>query len=556
MTPRKRLVGLGAFALASSLVLTACGGGGGDEPPAEGESTGIVTVGNGEPQNPIIPTMTNEVFGSKVTSNIFAGLVYYDAEGVVHNEVAESIESEDNQVWNITLKDGWTFSDGTPVTAESFVNAWNYGAYGPNAQNLSYFFEPIEGFADLQLAEDQFDEEGAPLEGEVPAAEEMSGLEVVSDTEFTVTLTQPESDFPLRLGYSAFYPLPESFFEDPEAAGEAPIGNGPYVLETWEHNSLIELRPNESYQGDREVQNGGVDLVAYTDEDSAYNDLLDGNLDIVTNVPASAFGTFEEELGDRAVNQPAAVIQVINVPEYVEGFQGEAGLLRRQAISMAIDRDQITETVFSGSRTPATDFTSPVINGWSEDLEGNEVLQYDPEEAKRLWDEAEAIEPWGDEPLYIASNADSDHQSWVDPTCNGIRDTLGIDCEFDAYPTFDEFLDARDNDEIKGLFRGGWQADYPAMGNFLGPIYGTGAGSNDMGYSSEEFDAKMTEANGAPDAETAVELYKEAQTILFQDLPGIPLWYNNATGGWSESVDNVVFGWDSDPLLYQVTKSE
>jgi oligopeptide transport system substrate-binding protein len=549
-------VGLGAFALASSLVLTACGGGGGEDPPAEGASTGIVTVGNGEPQNPIIPTMTNEVFGSKVTGNVFAGLVYYDAEGVVHNEVAESIESEDNVVWNITLKDGWTFSDDTPVTAQSFVDAWNYGAYGPNAQNLSYFFEPIEGFADLQLAEDQLDEEGVPIEGEVPAAEELSGLEVVSDTEFTVTLTQPESDFPLRLGYSAFYPLPESFFEDPEAAGEAPIGNGPYVLETWEHNALIELRPNESYAGDREVQNGGVDLVAYTDEDSAYNDLLDGNLDIVTNVPASAFGTFEEELGDRAVNQPAAVIQVLQVPEYVEAFQGEAGLLRRQAISKAIDRDQVTETVFSGSRTPASDFTSPVINGWSDDVEGSEILDFDAAEAKRLWDEAEAIEPWGDEPLLIASNADSDHQSWIDPVCNGIRDTLGIDCEFDAYATFDEFLDARDNDEIKGIYRGGWHADYPAMSNFLGPVYGTGAGSNDMGYSSEEFDNKLTEANGATDPEAAIELYKEAETILFTDLPGIPLWYNNATGGWSEAVENVEFGWDSDPLLYQVTKSE
>ena len=556
MTPRKRLMGLGAFALASSLVLTACGGGGGGEETGEGASTGIVSVGNGEPQNPIIPTMTNETFGSKVTSNIFAGLVYYDAEGVVHNEVAESIESDDNKVWTITLKDGWEFSDGTPVTAQSFVDAWNYGAYGPNAQNLSYFFEPIEGFADLQLAEDQLDAEGAPKEGEVPASEELSGLEVVSDTEFTATLAQPESDFPLRLGYSAFYPLPESFFEDPEAFGEAPIGNGPYVLETWEHNSLIELRPNETYAGEREVQNGGVDLVAYTDEDSAYNDLLDGNLDIVTNVPASAFGTFEDELGDRAVNQPAAVIQVINVPEYNEKLSGEAGLLRRQAISMAIDRESITETVFSGSRTPATDFTSPVINGWSEDLEGNEVLDFNPDEAKALWAQAEEIEPWGDEPLLIASNADSDHQSWIDPTCNGIRDTLGIDCEFDAYPTFDEFLDARDNEEIKGLFRGGWQADYPAMSNFLGPIYGTGAGSNDMGYSSEEFDAKLKEANGESDPDAAIELYKEAQTILFQDLPGIPLWYNNATGGWSESVDNVVFGWDSDPILYQVTKSE
>ncbi|WP_129789333.1 peptide ABC transporter substrate-binding protein [Promicromonospora panici] len=552
MIPRKRLVGLGAFALATSLVLTACGGGGGEEPPAEGESTGIVSVGNGEPQNPIIPTMTNEVFGAKVVTNMFSGLVYYDAEGVVHNEVAESIESEDNQNWTITLQDGWEFTDGTPVTAQSFVDAWNYGAYGPNAQNLSYFFEPIEGFADVQIP---VDDAGEPT-GEDPAAEEMTGLEVVSETEFTVTLTQPESDFPIRLGYSAFFPLPESFFEDPEAFGEDPIGNGPYVMESWEHNSVIQLRPNESYPGERTPQNGGIDLVAYTDEDSAYNDLLDGNLDIVTNVPASAFGTFEDELGDRAVNQPAAVIQVINVPEYVEAFQGEAGVLRRQAISMAINREQITETVFSGSRTPATDFTSPVINGWSEDVEGNEVLEYNPEEAKRLWDEAEGIEPFGDQPILIASNADSDHQSWIDPTCNGLRDTLGVQCEFDAYPTFDEFLDARDNEEIQSLFRGGWQADYPAMGNFLGPIYGTGAGSNDMGYSSEEFDAKLDEAAGESDPDAAIELYKEAQTILFQDMPGIPLWYNNATGGWSEAVENVVFGWDSDPILYQVTKSE
>src|SRR5690606_37951222 len=127
------------------------------------------------------------------------------------------------------------------------------------------------------------------------------------------------------------------FFDDPEAFGEAPVGNGPYVLENWEHNSVIELRPNDAYKGEREVQNGGVDLIAYTDEDSAYNDLLDGNLDIVTNVPASAFGTFEDELRDRAVNQPAAVVQVINVPEYNEKLQGEAGLMRRKAISMAID---------------------------------------------------------------------------------------------------------------------------------------------------------------------------------------------------------------------------
>lgn len=546
MTPRRRLAGLGAFALASALLLSACGGGGGgtgaeETPEASGPTTGIVTVQSGEPQNPIIPTMTNEVYGARVVTNVFAGLVYYDENGAVHNEVAEDITSDDNKVWTITLKEGWTFSDGTPVTAESFAKAWDYGAALDNAQNLSYFFEPIQGFS--------YDENTSLIDE--------GGLVVENDTTLVVNLKQPESDFPIRLGYSAFFPLPDSFFDDPEAFGEEPIGNGPYKIEAWEHEQVINLVPNESYTGDRVAQNGGVDLLAYTAEDAAYNDLLAGQLDIVTNVPSSAFATFEDELGERAINQPAAVIQVVAVPEWLPEFQGEAGTKRRQAISRAIDRAQITETVFAGSRTPAVDFTSPVIDGWSDSIPGNEVLTYDADLAKQLWDEAEAADPVGaDYTLQIASNADSDHQTWIDAVCNNIRTVLEIGCEFYPYPVFDEFLDARDNGDVPGLFRAGWQADYPALSNFLGPVYGTGAGSNDGQYSSEEFDAKLTEANGASDPAEAIRLYNEAQEILFRDLPGIPLWYQNATGGFSEAVGNVAFGWDSDPILYKVTKSE
>ncbi|MFC7404974.1 peptide ABC transporter substrate-binding protein [Georgenia alba] len=536
----RRMAGIAASALAGSLVLAACGGGSGGGGDEGGGGEAIITVNTTEPQHPLVPTNTNETGGGKVLDQLFDGLVSYDTNGEPYNQVAESIETEDNQTYTITIKEGWTFHDGSPVTASSFVDAWNYGALLSNEQASSYFFESIEGFS--------YDEDS-----------ELTGLEVVDDHTFTVTLKQPESDFPVRLGYSAFYPLPESAFEDMEAFGENPIGNGPYMMDgegAWEHNTRIRLVTNPEYAGDRVPQNDGIEFLMYDNEDAQYNDLLGGNIDIVDNLPASSFESYEADLGDRATNQPSALTQVINVPEYLPQFSGEAGLLRRQAISMAFDREQITETLFNGTRTPASDFTSPVIDGWTEDVPGNEVLEYDPDRAAELWAEAEAIEPWGDEPLYIATNTDSDHQPWVEAVCNQIIENLEIGCEMDGYATFQEFTDARDAEEIRGIFRGGWQADYPALNNFLAPIYFTNAGSNDAGYSSEEFDSLVTEANGAETIEEANEILLEAQGVLFRDLPGIPLWYQNVVGGHSERVENVEFDWKSVPVLYQVTVVE
>ena len=564
MTPRKRLVGLGAFALTSALVLTACGSGGGEE-PAEGESTGIVTISNGEPQNPLVGSRTNETEGGLVVQHLYSGLVYYDAEGVVHDEIAESIDSDDNQNWTVTIQDGWEWSDGTPVTADSFVDAWNWAAYGPNGASGASFFSSIEGYVEAQGVP-EFDDDGK-VSGmaEEPTAETLSGLEVVSDTEFTVTLSQPESDFPIRLGYSAYFPLPEVFFDDPAAFGTEPentIVNGPYTLESWENESQISLVPNEAYEGPRQAQNGGLNFNVYTDENTAYADLQGGNLDILENVPASAMSTFEEDLGDNAVNEPSASFAAMTVPEWLPEFEGEAGLKRRQALSMAINREQITETIFAGTRIPATDFTSPVIDGWTGEIPGNEVTEYNPEEAKKLWDEANEEDPLADDyVLTIHTNTDSTHADWVEATCNGYMNDLDIQCEMTTYPTFDDFLNERNagpGGEIDGLFRAGWSADYPSLQNYLGPLYSSAAlaGSNDGRYESEEFDAALSEAAGAESFEEANELYNQAQEVLFQDLPAIPQWYYSTTAGHSDLVDNVEFGWDSMPLLYEVTKTE
>ncbi|NYI42285.1 peptide ABC transporter substrate-binding protein [Demequina lutea] len=535
-----------ALVATASLVLAACSSKSGTTNPttaatsSASTSTAIISTNGSEPANPLIPSATNETGGGKIVDSIFSGLVYYDAKGAPQNEVADSITTTDSQTFTVKLKSGWTFTDGTPVQAHNFVDAWNWAADLANAKISlnSYFFEPIEGFS---------------WDNSVP---KMSGLTVVDDLTFTIKLVQPQADFPLSLGYTAFYPLPDSFFTDPAAFGKAPVGDGPYMLKSaadWQHDVQIDLAVNPSYKGGRVPQNGGLKIVFYATQDAAYADLRQGNVDVIDGIPSSAIATFKTDLGDRAVNQPAAIFQSFTIPERLAHFSGAEGNLRRQALSMAIDRKQITDVVFQGTRTPASDFTSPVISGWSDKIPGSEVLKYDPTKAKALWAQADAISPWTGT-FKIGYNADGGHQAWVDAVINSIKNALGIDAEGSPYPTFGEFRTDITSGTIQTAFRTGWQADYPSLFNFLGPLYGTGAGSNDGKYSSAEFDALLKQGSAESDPVKANVIFQKAQEVLFKDLPAIPLWYSNVTGGYADTVSNVVFGWNSVPLYYQITK--
>jgi oligopeptide transport system substrate-binding protein len=532
-------MGLSAIALLSvgALALTGCASDAGEEATTGGDSSAIITTNGSEPQNPLHPANTTETGGGKIMASIFAGLVSYTAEGDIENEVAESIESDDATTWTVTLEEGWEFTNGEPVTANSFVDAWQYAALFSNAQGASYFFDNIVGFS-------------------YDADSELTGLTVVDDQTFTVELVSPEADWPLRLGYTAYMPLPEVAFEDMEAFGENPIGNGPYMLAeegAWVHEEKIDLIANPDYDGVRKPVNGGLSIIFYATQDAAYADVQGGNLDVLDAVPDSAYETYEEEFGDRAVNQPAAVFQAFNMPYYLEHWSGEEGELRRAAISMAINREEITDVIFQGTRTPATDFTSPVIAGHSDDLEGSEVLDYNPEEAKAKWAEADAIAPFSGT-FDLSYNSDGGHQAWVDAVVNSIVNTLGIDAVGRPLPTFAASLDERKAQTLTGAVRAGWQADYPSLYNFLAPLYQTGAGSNYEGYSSEEFDSLLKEGASSASVEEATAKYQEAQEVLLRDLPSIPLWYANVTGVSADTVDNVVFGWDSVPLYHQITK--
>lgn len=568
---KRSRIGLGLIALAAtgSLVLAGCSASGngdngntGGETPAGGSA--IITVNGSEPQNALIPTNTNEVGGGKILDAMFAGLVYYAADGSAHNDIAESIETDDAIHYTIKLRQDATFTDGTPVKAQNFVEAWTLGAQNELQHLSNYFFEDIEGFDINPGPDGKWSSEGSTddekekfgADDVYGAVGDMSGLNVVDDFTFEVTLKQAASDFPLRLGYSAFYPLPDSAFDDIDAFGQAPIGNGPYKFASdgaWQHDVQIELVKNEDYNGPRQVKNDGLTIIFYASQDSAYADLQGNNLDVLDAIPDASLANFESDLGDRAVNQPAAIFQSFTIPERLEHFSGEEGKLRRAALSMAINRAEITDVIFEGTRTPASDFTSPVIDGWSDSLKGAEVLEFNADKAKELWAEADAISPW-DGTFEIAYNADGGHQAWVDAVTNSIKNTLGIDAAGHPYPTFAEARTEITNRTIQTAFRTGWQADYPGLFNFLGPLYATNAGSNDGDYSSKKFDDLLKEGSVETDPAKANALFQEAQEVLLEDLPAIPLWYSNVTGGFSENVQNVQFGWNSVPIYHEITK--
>jgi oligopeptide transport system substrate-binding protein len=535
---RSRLAGVALIA-AASLTLAACGSSNDDSKPGGDKTNAVITAFGTEPQNPLVTTNTNEVGGGNIIDLIYAGLISYKADGSQENEVAESITSDDNKVWTVKLKD-WKFSDGTAVTAESFVKAWNYGATAKNAQLSAYFYYPIEGT----------DDEGAILD----KGTEMSGLKVVDDKTFTITLKQAESDFPLRLGYSAYYPLPDSAYEDMDAFGKAPIGNGPYKLEKWENNVQAAMVPNKEYKGVRPAKNGGVTFKFYTNPDAAYSDVQAGNLDVLDQAPPSALTTFRDDKTVQAFEEPGSVSGSFTIPESLKGFSGEEGNLRRQALSMAIDRKEITEKLFDGTRSPATDFSSPLMPGYTDKIAGNEVLKFDADAAKKKWAEADAIAPFTGK-FQLAYNGDgAGNKEWVEALTNQLKNNLGIDAQPKAYPTFSELRTKVTDRTIGTAFRTGWQPDYPSISNYLGPLYGTGAGSNDGDYSNKAFDALLTKAAGAQNDDDRYQAFADAQAILFKDLPAIPLWNTNVAAVAAIGVKNVEFNWQNKPEYQNITK--
>ena len=525
-----------AVAAMSAAALLAAGCGGGSEPAetTAAATGGAITVRGCNPENPLVPSNTTETCGGNVIDAIFAKLVHYNPDTAApENDIAESIETTDNQTFTVKLKADYKFHDGTVVKSKNFVDAWNYAAYGPNAQGSGYFMEPIEGFGDTQCSGDGDD----PCAGAgAPKAKTLTGLAVVDDTTFTIKTSEKVSNLPVRLGYSAFAPLPDSFFADPAAFGDKPVGSGPYKLDSWTKEQSIVLSKFADYSGKFGGKVDGITFKIYQDPDAAYNDVIANNLDITDEIPASAMidDKYKTDLPDRNAQKETGVIQTVTfAPVKVDPNYADPKV--RQAISMAIDRDTIIKQIFNNTRVPATGWVSPVVDGYKADVCG-EWCVFDPAKAKAKLAEAGGFK--GDK-ITLSYNADAAHKEWTEAVCNSVKNSLGVDCVATGVVDFATFRKEIGEKKMKGMFRTGWQMDYPSIENFLAPIFKTGSSSNDGDYSNPAFDKLLVEAAAAPDGASANAKYQEAEALLAVDMPSIPMWYGKTTMGWSDKVTGV-----------------
>lgn len=524
-----------------SMGLSGCGAGGQSSAPKDD----IITFGISEPSNPLVPGNTNERSGSLVVGMLFSGLVATKPDGSLVDEAAESVKAnEDSSRFDVTLKSGGKFTDGTPVTSESFTKAWSYTANAKNGQLNSSFLSLIQGYDDLQ-------KDG--LKGD----EQLSGLKVEDDTHFSISLNKPCSIFPTMLAYGGLAPLPESFYKDPKAFGEKPVGNGPYKFKAWKHGESIEVVPNPDYTGYYKPKNDGLTYKVYTDPKSEYADVQAGNLDVAGDVPATALRNLMSDKRLTGYSESGPRRLALGIPMDLAHFSGKEGTLRRRAISLALDRDAICTKIMNGMAEPAKDFSSKVIDGYSDSLKGNDVLSHDETKAKELWAQADAISPFEGQ-FVLSYSADDTNKDADQAIANELKNALGIDVKLNVFATKQEYKSALSDGKLNTAYNDYWGPDYPALENYLAPVYSTSAyqsGSNRDKYLNPEFDALLDKAASAASIDEANKTYQQAEEILLRDLPSIPIYNYNTVGAAANGLKSVQFNWGGDPVLAFITKN-
>ena len=470
--------------------------------------------------NPVAidPYNASENQGIAVTNLLFDALTRYDfASGELVGLAAESWEANDDATqYTFHLRPGMQFHNGDPVTSADFARAWrrlcNPDTAPSNPSTVSYYLEMVAGYDAAVAGEGELD------------------LECPDDLTFVVNLSMPFADFPYVATLQCLSPVPQVAEDDFEAFFRAPVGNGPFKMDgEWVDGQYIRLTRFDGYWGDKPLVDG-VDFVIYNDDAAAFMEYQAGGLD-VTSIPSGQFDSARQAYGvaedGYTANPGGQCILGETVATYYLVLNCADPVLSdpqvRRAVSCAINRQAICDTVWMGTQQPATGFVPPIIPG--SELCPWDDCTFDRDRAASLLDEAG--HPAGSDgmrgiSLALSFNSGGGHEEVMQLIQADLR-AVGIDAQLDSME-WAAYLEAMGAGSIQ-MGRMTWGASYPTIDSFFQPVFGTGADNNYSQYANPEVDALIDEARQIVDDEERLAAYAKVNELVVQDFPIVPLSY-------------------------------
>lgn len=488
------------------VVLAACSGEeGASEEPADTDTSGdteeavpqTLVFGRGGDSVSLDPAIVTDGESFKVTENIFETLLNFGEQDTsVNPGLAKEWEvSEDGLTYTFHLQEGVKFHDGTDFNAEAVVK--NVERWKGGAEEKFYYFHSM------------FKSEGEDI---------IKSVEAVDDYTVVFTLSRPQAPFLKNIAMSPFgIASPTAFESAGDAFGDNPVGTGPFKFVEWKRNDSITVEKNEDYWQEGLPKLDKIIFRSIPDNSARLNALTTGEIDLADGINPSDAATVESNAELQLIERPSMNVGYLGLTTTRKPFDNA---LVRQAVNYAIDKQAIVDAFFQGRAEVAVNPMPSSISGYNEEIKG---YPYDPEKAKELLAEAgydgEEIELWA---MPVPRPYMPDGQKVAEAIQKNLAD-VGIPSKIVTFE-WATYLEKAKNGEADAFLLG-WTGDNGDADNFLYTLLDKDTiGSNNYTYySNEEVHELLISAQSETNEEKRNELYKQAQAIIHEDAPWVPL---------------------------------
>lgn len=490
---------------------------------------------NGSEPSSLDPHKVESDVENNIISDLFEGLVSVSPAGEIEPRLAEKWENKDNTVWTFHLRPGVTWSDGTAITAQDIVWSWQRLVSPLTASPYASYPGNMHIVNGAEIAQGQ-------------KAPETLGVKAVDDATLEVTLTQPNAAFLAMLAHPSLVPLDKvliSRYGDKWTKPEHIVTSGPYKLSQWVVNERIVAERNPRYWDNAHTVINKVTYLPISFETANVNRYKAGEIDIVYTVPINQFAQLKKTMGDQLDVSPQLATYYYEFNTTRPPFNDPRV---RRALNMALDKDIIAEKVLGQGQRPAWLISQPDIGGVK--LHNPEYASWPREkriaEAKKLLSEAGYNET---HPLVfnLLYNTSESHQRIAIAASSMWKKNLGVEAKLQNQE-WKTMLDAMHTHNFDAV-RYAWIADYDDAATFLNN-FRTGDSENTSQYSNPAYDEALRNAAKASDSTARGKFYQQAEDLLGQDVPAIPVYHYVRT----HLVKPWVGGFTPDKLGYYYTK--